>query len=88
MSNQELLTFLFNAKPCMRACAIALRFITIAAIGFSTRLVVAYKQVSIASISPKKQPFIQQLPTQLPLAATPQECQSSGFKLMSTRSTR
>ena len=65
MSTQELLTFLFNA--------IALGFVTIASIDFGTRLVVAYKQVSITSNSPKKQPFIQQLPTQLQKAGILQE---------------
>ena len=65
MSTQELLTFLFNA--------IALGFITIASMDFGTRLVVAYKQVSIASISLKKQLPIRQLPTQLPLTVNPQE---------------
>lgn len=47
MSTQELLTFLFNA--------IALGSIIIALMDFGTRLVTAYKQVSIASISLKKQ---------------------------------
>ncbi len=65
MSTQELLTFLFNA--------IALGFITIASMDFGSRLVVAYKQVSIAPISPKKQPSLQQLPTQLPHSGIPQE---------------
>lgn len=65
MSTQELLTFLFNT--------IALGFIAIASMDFGTRLVVAYKQVSITSISPKKQLSIQQLPTQLPLTVNPQE---------------
>ncbi len=65
MSTQELLTFLFNA--------IALSFLTIASVDFSTRLVIAYKQVSITSISPKKQLPIQQLPTQLPLTVNLQE---------------
>ena len=65
MSIQELSTFLFNA--------IALGVITIAAMDLGTRLVFAYKQVSIASIPPKKQPSIQQLPTQLPHSAIPQE---------------
>lgn len=64
MSTQELLTFLFKA--------IALGFITIASMDFGTRLVVAYKQVSIASVPPKKQPSIQQLPTQLPRSGIPQ----------------
>ncbi len=40
MSTQELLTFLFNAIP--------LGFIIIASMDFGTRLVTAYKQVSIA----------------------------------------
>lgn len=53
MSTQELLTFLFNA--------IALGFIIIAAMDFGTRLVVAYKQLSI-----------QQLPTQLLRSGIPQ----------------
>ena len=61
---QELLTFLFNA--------IALGFMIIATMDFGTRLVVAYKLVSIASIPPKKQPSIQQLPTQLPRSGIPQ----------------
>ena len=58
MSTQELLTFLFNA--------IALGFIIIAAMDFGTRLVIAYKQVSIASNSPStntKQPNNQLHPT-------------------------
>ena len=49
MSTQELLTFLFNAKPCVRACAIALGFITIAAMDFGTRLITLYKQISVVS---------------------------------------
>ncbi len=65
MSTQELLTFLFNA--------IALGSIIIALMDFGTRLVTAYKQVSIASISLKKQLPIRQLPTQLPLTVNPQE---------------
>jgi len=65
MSTQELLTFLFNA--------IAISFITIASIDFGTRLVVAYKQVSIASIPPKKQPSLQQLQAQIPRSAIPQK---------------
>ena len=63
MSTQELLTFLFNA--------IALGFITIASIDFGTRLVIAYKQVSIASDSPLTNP--QQPNGQLPLTAKQQE---------------
>ena len=63
MSTQELLTFLFNA--------IALGFITIAAIDFGTRLVIAYKQVFIASDSPLTNP--QQPNGQLPLTAKAQE---------------
>ena len=63
MSTQELLTFLFNA--------IALGFITIASIDFGTRLVVAYKQVSIALDSPLTNP--QQSSGQLPLTAKPEE---------------
>ena len=65
MSTQELLTFLFNAT--------ALGFIVIALMDFGTRLVTALKQVSIASIPPRKQPSVQQLPTQLPHSAIPQE---------------
>ena len=63
MSTQELLTFLFNA--------IAISFITIASIDFGTRLVVAYKQVSIALDSPLTNP--QQSSGQLPLTAKPEE---------------
>ena len=63
MSTQELLTFLFNA--------IALSFITTASIDFGTRLVIAYKQVSIALDSPLTK--IQQPSGQLPLTAKPEE---------------
>ncbi len=62
MSNQELLTFLFNA--------IALGFLAIATMDFGTRAAMVYKQVSIASNSPltsAQQPLIQ-----LPPAAVPQ----------------
>jgi hypothetical protein len=65
MSTQELLTFLFNA--------IALGFTIIATMDFGTRLVVAYKQVSITSNSPKKQPSLQQLQAQLSYSAIPQK---------------
>ncbi len=44
MSNQELLTYLFNA--------IALGFLAIAAIDFGTRAVAAYNHVKVASNSP------------------------------------
>ena len=63
MSTQELLTFLFNA--------IVLGFITIASIDFGTRLVIAYKQVSIALDSPLTNP--QQSSGQLPLTIKPEE---------------
>ena len=63
MSNQELLTFLFNA--------IALGFLAIAAIDFGTRAVTVYKQVSAVSSSPLI--FAQQRTRKLPLAATPKE---------------
>ena len=63
MSTQELLTFLFNA--------IALGFITIASIDFGTRLVIAYKQVSIALDFPLTNP--QEPSGQLPLAVKQQE---------------
>ena len=59
----ELLTFLFNV--------IALGFIIIASMDFGTRLVVAYKQVSIALDSPLNNP--QQPSGQLPLTIKPQE---------------
>ncbi len=71
MSTQELLTFLFNAKPCVRACAIALGFITIASIDFGTRLVIAYKQISIALDSPSTS--TQKPISKLPIAVKPQE---------------
>ena len=61
MSTQELLTFLFNA--------IALGFIIIASIDFGTRLVIAYKQVSIALDSPSTS--TQKRISKLPLAVTP-----------------
>ena len=63
MSTQELLTFLFNA--------IALGFIIIASMDFGTRLVAAYKQVSIALDSPLTNP--QQPIGQSPLTAIPQK---------------
>ncbi len=63
MSTQELLTFLFNA--------IALGFIIIASMDFGTRLVIAYKQVSIALDSPLTNP--QQPSGQLPLTAKLEE---------------
>ena len=63
MFTQELLTFLFNA--------IALGFITIASIDFGTRLVIAYKQVSIALDFPLTNP--QEPSGQLPLAVKQQE---------------
>ena len=63
MSIQELLTFLFNA--------IALGFIIIASMDFGTRLVNAYKQVSIAIDLPLTNP--QQPRGQLPLAVKSQE---------------
>lgn len=70
MSTQELLTFLFNA--------IALGFALIAAIDFGTRLLVAYKQVSIVPSSPlTAKPVTGRAcaiePTnQLPMVTTPQ----------------
>ncbi len=70
MSTQELLTYLFNAKPCVRACAIALGFLAIAAIDFGTRAVVVYNQVKVASLSPSIN--IEKLVTQLSLAPIPQ----------------
>ena len=63
MSTQELLTFLFNG--------IALGSIIIAAIDFGTRLVIAYKQVSIALDFPLTNP--QEPSGQLPLAVKQQE---------------
>ncbi len=68
MSNQELLTYLFNAKPCVRACAIALGFLTIAAIDFGTRAVAVYNQVKVASNPPSTN--IEKPLTQLPPAVT------------------
>jgi threonyl-tRNA synthetase len=63
MSNQELLTYLFNA--------IALGFLTLAAIDFGTRAVAVYNQVKIASDSPLTNS--EKLVNQLPPAATPQK---------------
>ncbi len=63
MSAQELLTYLFNA--------IALGFLTIAAIDFATRSVAVYNQVTVASKSPLTN--IQQPLIQLPLAAIPEK---------------
>ena len=71
MSNQELLTYLFNTKPCVRACAIALGFLTIAAIDFGTRAVAVYNQVKVASNSPSTNS--EKLVTQILLAATLKE---------------
>lgn len=62
MSNQELLTFLFNA--------IALGFLAIAAIDFGTRAVTVYKQVSIASSLPLTS--AQQRTRELPPSSIPQ----------------
>ncbi len=61
MSNQELLTFLFNV--------IALGFLGIAAMDFGTRAVTVYKQVSFSSSSPLTS--AQQPISELPLATTP-----------------
>lgn len=61
MSTQELLTYLFDA--------IALGFLAIAAIDFSTRAVAVYNQVKVASNSPLTNS--EKLVTQLPQAATP-----------------
>jgi hypothetical protein len=71
MSAQELLTYSFNAKPCVCACAIALGFLAIAAVDFGTRAVAVYNQVKAASNSPLTN--IQQPLTKLPLAVTPKE---------------
>ncbi len=63
MSTQELLTYLFDA--------IALGFLTIAAIDFGTRAVAVYNQVKVASNSPStntEKPL-----TQLPQEPTPQK---------------
>ncbi len=62
MSNQELLTYLFNA--------IALGFLAIAAIDFGTRAVAVYNQVKVASLSPSTN--IEKPLTQLSLAPIPQ----------------
>ncbi len=70
MSTQELLTYLFNAKPCVRACAIALGFSFIAAMDFALRLVAAYKQISLHSSSPLTS--TQQPSVKLPLVTIPQ----------------
>lgn len=59
MSAQELLTYLFNA--------IALGFLTVAAMDFATRSVAVYNQVTVASNSSLTN--IQQPLTQLPLFA-------------------
>ncbi len=63
MPTQELLTFLFNV--------IALGFIIIASMDFGTRLIIAYKQVSIAIDLPLTNP--QQPSSQLPLAVKQQK---------------
>lgn len=63
MSNQELLTYLFDA--------IALGFLTIAAIDFGIRAVAVYNQVKVASNSPSTN--IEKPLTQLPPVATPQK---------------
>ncbi len=55
----------------MRACAIALGFLIIAAIDFGTRAVAVYNQVKVTSLSPLTN--IEKPPTQLPLTATPKE---------------
>ena len=62
MSNQELLTFLFNA--------IALGFLATAAMDFGTRAVTVYKQVSFSSSSPLTS--AQQPISELPLVPIPQ----------------
>jgi len=63
MFTQELLTYLFNA--------IALGFLTIAAIDFGTRALAVYNQIKVASNSPSTN--IEKPLTQLPLATTPQK---------------
>ncbi len=64
MSNQELLTYLFNA--------ITLGFTMIAVTDFASRLIVLYKQVSSTPIPSKTEPM-QPLPIEAPLvAALPQ----------------
>ncbi len=62
MSNQELLTYLFNA--------IALGYLTIAVIDFGTRAVAVYNQVKVTSNSPSTN--IEKPLTQLSLAPIPQ----------------
>ncbi len=63
MSNQEMLTYLFNA--------IALGFLAIAAIDFGIRVVAVYNQVKVVSNSPLTN--IEKPLTKLPPAATPKE---------------
>jgi hypothetical protein len=60
MSNQELLTYLFNA--------ITLGFTMIAVTDFASRLIVLYKQVSSTPIPSKTEPM-QPLPIEAPLVA-------------------
>ncbi len=62
MSNQELLTYLFNM--------IALGFLTIAVIDFGTRAVAVYNQVKVTSLSPSTN--VEKPLTQLSLAPIPQ----------------
>ena len=66
MSTQELLTYLFNA--------IALGFLTIAAIDFGTRAVAVYNHVKVASNSSSTniQPPLTKLPPPATLKELPQ----------------